>query len=129
MVKKKRNKFLYLSLFSFSYLKGHDNNNPISSSNDSYKQRHNSTEFDTFCRQITESAISDYGKKKFYSEKKNRSLMKFYFQFKMYQLIIKKIHRIFKIQNHLQIIQQILNSDQLIIFIKRKKQNIFLMYI
>jgi len=72
MVKKKRNKFLYLSLFSFSYLKGHDNNNPISSSsNDSYKQRHNSTEFDTFCRQITESAISDYGKNEFYLYYKN----------------------------------------------------------
>ncbi|CAF0998317.1 unnamed protein product [Adineta ricciae] len=54
------------------YFKDDENNNhlittPTSSSNDSkpddaefaLKQRHNSTEFDTLCRQVTESAISD----------------------------------------------------------------------
>jgi hypothetical protein len=71
--KKKEEKINLLLIFYF-LIKGNDNNNPTSSSNDSnnhdvehsYNQRHNSTEFDTFCRQITESAISDDGKNKFY---------------------------------------------------------------
>jgi hypothetical protein len=40
--------------------------NHHSTSNNSHEhtsnQRHNSAEFDTFCRQITESAMSDDGK-------------------------------------------------------------------
>jgi hypothetical protein len=68
-------------------IKGNDNNNPTSSSSNdsnthdvehSYNQRHNSTEFETFYRQLTESAMNDDGKKKFFIQKK-KFLIKFYF--------------------------------------------------
>ncbi len=58
---------LLLINIEFIFL-GNDNNNnpPISSSlNDVehvYNQRHNSTEFETLCRQVSESAMSDDGK-------------------------------------------------------------------
>jgi hypothetical protein len=58
-------------------LENENNSNPISLSNNSnthnveqtYNQRHNSADFETFCRQITESAINDDGKNSLHFKK------------------------------------------------------------
>ena len=95
---------------------GNDTNDhqSISAGNDSFNQRHNSTDFDTFCRQITESAISDDGKNFIFLQKK--IFYSILFQCLIHQWIKKTNPQICQLLNHLQIIRQIVNSDQSIRF-------------